>query len=306
MREGAGIAGFMPTYKGGYERMYRFLEENADWPRPSFRTWDPKDCRSGWRPWRGATSPYFVVTDHELAGFKAATEYRSTINKPVYGYLGDGRSSFRRKRNREASFAYQAVDPATLGPLTDVELVPASSAQLTFLRNMYLAKGIAHATGVANYLVMLDGKLAGGFIYARDRWDPAGSIYLLSDFCIVHERRLAKLIAMLAGSSETIGAWCRRFVVRPKVLRTTAFTDQPVSMKYRGIYDLVSRKPGQLNYQAEIRDRTAKALYLDWLGRFGTENPDQPRRARRSQAPRQECPLHGGAGVQPAGGEPAP
>ena len=84
---------------------------------------------------------------------RPATEYRSTINKPVYGYLGDGRSSFRRKRNREASFAYQAVDPATLGPLTDVQLVPASSAQLTFLRNMYLAKGIAHATGIANYLV---------------------------------------------------------------------------------------------------------------------------------------------------------
>ena len=306
MREGAGIAGFMPTYKGGYERMYRFLDANADWPRPSFRTWDPKDLPDWLATVARSDSPYFVVTDHELAGFKAATEYRSTINKPVYGYLGDGRSSFRRKRNREASFAYQAVDPATLGPLTNVELVPASSAQLTFLRNMYLAKGIAHATGVANYLVMLDGKLAGGFIYARDRWDPAGSIYLLSDFCIVHERRLAKLIAMLAGSSETIGAWCRRFVVRPKVLRTTAFTDQPVSMKYRGIYDLVSRKPGQLNYQAEIRDRTAKALYLDWLGRFGTENADQPRRARRSQAPQQECPLHGGAGIQPPGGEPAP
>ena len=177
--QGAGIAGFMPTYKGGYERLYRFLEENVDWPRPSFRTWDPKDLPDWLSIVAKSDSPYFVVTDHELPGFKAATEYRSTINKPVYGYLGDGRSSFRRKRNREASFAYQAVDPATLGPLTDVQLVPASSAQLTFLRNMYLAKGIAHATGIANYLVMLDGKLAGGFIYARDRWDPAGSIYLL-------------------------------------------------------------------------------------------------------------------------------
>ena len=297
----------MPTYKGGYERMYRFLEENMDWPRPSFRTWDPKDLPDWLSIVAKSDSPYFVVTDHELPGFKPATEYRSTINKPVYGYLGDGRSSFRRKRNREASFAYQAVDPATLGPLTDVQLVPASSAQLTFLRNMYLAKGIAHATGIANYLVMLDGKLAGGFIYARDRWDPAGSIYLLSDFCIVHERRLAKLIAMLAGSSEAIGAWCRRFVVRPKVLRTTAFTDQPVSMKYRGIYDLTSRKPGQLNYQAEIGDRTAKAIYLDWLGRYGqAQDQDRPRRARRAAHAQEERPLHGGAGVQPAGGEPHP
>jgi hypothetical protein len=307
MREGAGIAGFMPTYKGGYERMYRFLEENVDWRRPTFRTWDPKDLPDWLSIVAKSDSPYFVVTDHELPGFKAATEYRSTINKPVYGYLGDGRSSFQRTRNREASFAYQAVDPATLGPFTDVQLVPASSAQMTFLRNIYLAKGIAHATGIANYLVMLDGKLAGGFIYARDRWDPAGSIYLLSDFCIVHERRLAKLIAMLAGSSEAIGTWCRRFVVRPKYLRTTAFTDQPVSMKYRGIYDLTSRKPGQLNYQAEIGDRTAKAIYLDWLGRYGqAQDQDRPRRARRAAHAQEERPLHGGAGVQSAGGEPQP
>ncbi len=130
MREGAGIAGFMPTYKGGYERMYRFLDANADWPRPSFRTWDPKDLPAWLASVARSESPYFVVTEHELEGFKPATEYRSTINKPVYGYLGDGRSSFRRKRNREASFAYQAVDPATLGPLTAVDLVPATSAQL--------------------------------------------------------------------------------------------------------------------------------------------------------------------------------
>jgi hypothetical protein len=170
----------------------------------------------------------------------------------------------------------------------------------------YLAKGIAHALGVANYLVLLDGKLAGGFIYARDRWDPADSIYLLSDFCIAHERRMAKLIAMLAVSSETIGAWCKRFVVRPRFVRTTAFTDQPVSMKYRGIYELASRKPGQLNYQAEIQGRRAKAIYLEWLGRFGTENANQPRRARRPEAPGEERALHGGAGVQPARREPAP
>ena len=71
MREGAGIAGFMPTYKGGYERMYRFLDENTDWPRPSFRTWDPKDLPDWLSIVAKSDSPYFVVTDHELAGFKA-------------------------------------------------------------------------------------------------------------------------------------------------------------------------------------------------------------------------------------------
>jgi hypothetical protein len=30
---GGGIAAFPPTYKNGYERLYRFVDQNTDWPR---------------------------------------------------------------------------------------------------------------------------------------------------------------------------------------------------------------------------------------------------------------------------------
>jgi hypothetical protein len=95
MREGAGIAGFMPTYKGGYERLYRFLEENVDWPRPSFRIWDPKDLPDWLSMVAKSESPYFVVTDHELPGFKAATEYRSQAQPRGVVRLSGGRSGNR-------------------------------------------------------------------------------------------------------------------------------------------------------------------------------------------------------------------
>jgi hypothetical protein len=306
---GAGICGFMPTYKGGYERMYRFIDENIDWSRPRFNTWDPKDMPDWLSTIERAGVPYFVYSDQELKGFQPTTEFRSTTNKPVYGYMNAGQSSFRRSVNRSETFAYEKVNPATLGPLTDVQLVPATSAQMTFLRNAYLAKGIAHATGVANYLVMLDGKLAGGFIYSRAKYAPGQYIYLLSDFCIVHERRMAKLIAMLATSYEPVEAWCRRTVTRPTKLCTTAFTTQPVSMKYRGIYTLTSRKEGFLNYECAIgdRNRTAKTIYLEWLGRFGKVADAHRAPAAEGAAPSgQERALHGGAGVQQACGEPAP
>ena len=38
---GGGVAAFPPTYKNGYERLYRFVDENSDWPRPSYGVWDP-------------------------------------------------------------------------------------------------------------------------------------------------------------------------------------------------------------------------------------------------------------------------
>ncbi len=305
---GHGIAGFLPTYKGGYERMYRFIDEGVEWSAPSFRTWDPADLPAWLGEVAATGAPYFIVTDHELQGFEASTEYRSKVNKPLFGYMGNGRASFRRARNRESRFAYTKVDAAKLGVTTDVQLVPGTSAQMTFLRNAYLAKGIAHASGVANYLVLLDGALAGGFIYSRDKYDPANCIYLLSDFCITHERRLAKLVAMLACSRESVQAWCKRFVVRPHAMRTTAFTDAPVSMKYRKIYELTSRKPGQLAYEAPISQaRPAAAIYLDWLARFGqAADPDRPVQARRAAHPQEKRALHGRAGIQSPGGEFAP
>jgi hypothetical protein len=306
MDGGHGIAGFMPTYKNGYERLYRFIGENVEWAPPAYRTWDPKDLPDWLAEVGGAGSPYFIVTDHELPGMAATTEYRSSLNKPVYGYASRGRASFRRVRNKEETFAYTPVVASELGPLTDVQLVPATSAQMTFLRNAYLAKGIAHTTGLANYLVLLDGKLAGGFIFNRDKWKPQETIYLLSDFCIVHERRLAKLVAMLACSREAVHAWCKRFVMRPKSLCTTAFTDAPVSMKYRGIYELTSRKPGRLQYEAQIGEaRPAKSIYLDWLGRFGgqADHPRGEQKPRRVAHGQEKRAVHAGGRVQPAGVE---
>ncbi|MBI1209564.1 MAG: hypothetical protein GC191_20065 [Azospirillum sp.] len=49
---------------------------------------------------------------------------------------------------------------------------------------------------------------------------------------------------------------------------TTAFTNKPVSMKYRGLFDLVSRKQGMLNYASAVRPADPQTLYAEWFRRF--------------------------------------
>ena len=71
---------------------------------------------------------------------------------------------------------------------------------MNFLKDIYLAKGITHTAGLANFLVMIDGHLAGGFIYSRDKWG-GDLLYLLSDFALSPRSRVSKLIAMLATSA---------------------------------------------------------------------------------------------------------
>jgi hypothetical protein len=140
----------------------------------------------------------------------------------------------------------------------------ADSARLNFLKDEFLAPGIAHASGEMNFLVYVDGMLCGGFIFSRSKFGVHDKIYLLSDFSISRERKLSKLIAMLATCHQVVRHFELRHVVRINAIQTTAFTNKPVSMKYRGIYKLANRKPGMLNYESEIRDGTYQDVYRDW------------------------------------------
>jgi hypothetical protein len=196
------------------------------------------------------------------------TVYRSAINKPVFTFADQASSSVRRTANRAAPFRYTPLDPAAVTAASKVEIVSATSAQMNFLKDIYLAKGIAHTTGIANFLVLVDGCVAGGFIFARDRFVQDNRIYLLSDFALAPRTRLSKLVAMLATCELVIRLIEVRLVQRIDLIVTTAFTTQPVSMKYRGVFDLVSRKPGMLNYASKIRRQSTDDIYAEWFRRF--------------------------------------
>jgi hypothetical protein len=215
-----------------------------------------------------------VLTDHTLERHEPATVYRSNANKPVYTFADRAASSVRRGSHKSEPFRYVPADPAALTARSTVEIVSASSGQMNFLKDIYLAKAIAHTSGIANFLVLIDHFLVGGFIYARHR-SGGDAIYLLSDFALAPRSRLSKLIAMLATSQTVIGRMEVKLMHRITTVYSTAFTDRPVSMKYRGIYDLIGRKPGILNYASKVRPQTPGQIYVEWFQRFVTNSRHQ-------------------------------
>jgi hypothetical protein len=264
---GGGVAAFPPTYKNGYERLYRFVEQNTDWPRPSYGVWDPAALEAWLDELDAMPVRYCVLTDHMLERHHPVTVYRGESNKPVFTFSDRSASSVRRALPRSQPFRYAKLDPAALTPASKVEIVGATSAQMNFLKDNYLAKGITHTAGLANFLVMIDGRLAGGFIYSRDKWG-GDLLYLLSDFALSPRSRVSKLIAMLATSATITDRMAIRLVQRVDSVMTTAFTSRPVSMKYRGIYELLGRGPGILNYGSKIRQQTPAEIYTEWFQRF--------------------------------------
>ena len=278
---GGGVAAFPPTYKNGYERLYKFVDESTEWERPSYDIWDPAKIEDWIDELDAMGVRYCVLTDHVLDHHEPVTVYRSQSNKPVYTFADRAVGSVRRATHCTEEFRYAPLDPAALTAESKVEIIAASSGMMNFLKDIYLAKGIAHVSGLANFLVLIDGCLAGGFIYARDKFGGE-QIYLLSDFALSPKSRVSKLIAMLATSATVIRRLEVKLVRRIAAVNTTAFTGKPVSMKYRGIFDLVGRSPGKLNYASKIREQNPGEIYREWYARFAgnTGNKGTIRRAK--------------------------
>jgi hypothetical protein len=265
---GGGIAAFPPTYKGGYEQLYKFINASVSWDAPDYGIWDPDGLGDWIKSLAQMQVPYVVIADQLFEDLEPTIEYLTYSNKTVYAYTDRGDTSLRRTALKPEPFLYDPVEPAELTQKSKCQLVPASGGQMTFLKDIYLAKGIAHVTGEQNFLVYLDGKLAGGFIYARHITGDIHTIYLLSDFCIARGRKLAKLIAMLATSKVPVHHFETKVCSKITSLFTTAFTEKASSMKYRGVMSIHSKKPGLVNYEAPVRQETIRQVYTTWWDKY--------------------------------------
>jgi hypothetical protein len=271
--KGGGFACFAPTYKGGYERIYKLVNENTEWEPPQYGMWDPKQLPTLLADLDERGIPYCVFSDQLIEGRQPQTEFRGS-NKPVWTYSRSRAASVRRRTIAEKPFKYTPIDAAKIGPGSRVEVRVADGKAMNYLKNVYLSKGIHHVTGQWNYLVYVDGMLVGGFIFSTTRFgDPTRELYLLSDFSISRERKLSKLVAMMATSRDVTRPIDRKLMVRIEEIHTTAFTRNAVSMKYRGIYEITKRADDHLQYMARIRDLTIQETFDEWLAKYGGGEP---------------------------------
>lgn len=276
---GALIFAWPPTHHGDYEKFYSLIHDNTEWSPPSYGMFNPDDLE----PWmleldrRGAR--YVVCTNRILEQHPPVARYIRGRGQPIALYSNTSRkSSWRRDGTKAQPFSYLPIEPGKLRPDTRVEVVSVDNKRMNFFKDVYQLPGLIHTDGQMRFLVFLDGMLTGGFVYsdfkAMKMPDPRltrDSIYLLSDFSATRERKLSKLIAMLATGQESVKLYERRRFVRVPSLLTTAFSKRPISMKYRGIYELVKRdeERGMLNYFSEVRRVSNAEIYADWWKRYG-------------------------------------
>jgi len=268
---------YPPTYTGGYERLYERLESIVRWDKPIYPVLD-ETRRQELLAWM--TARRFVwCDDRPLDGIRPVLEQRSNLRKTVYLYSNvlDQPAYFEQVYPPRQRPDLPLVDSHLyLTSDSRIELVRITTTDLSYYKDLYLNKAVEYGPGSFAFAVMAGG-LAVGFVEFSVERKKAGEIYLQADFAVPVPAypRLSKLVVMLARSGQTRRVLERLRQVRCTELLTTAYTDKPVSMKYRGVFKLTKR--GQtgdgrkfLNYTARFDDLTWQETYQQWWTQYNS------------------------------------
>lgn len=286
----APVAMFPPFFTGDYKNMFAPLEKFIAWPEPEYGELDEvgKDALIQ----QIVDRPQWMIGVHEerpeLADHLHGRVQTTNRGVPIFLYA----SAESPRRVVAPHQMLEQVRVPRLGPddeLTGEEKVTLgvlNGGQFSTLRSQYMNHTIKPGSPLLAFALLLDDKIAGVFaLNGPDSKFGVNEGYLLSDFPVVPTRykRLAALVVRCAQSAEARDLLQRSVSRRITGLSTTAYSNNPASMKYRsGGMKLLTRKPGMdghhkytLQYGAEMGQWSLADAYAAWFKKHGQARKDE-------------------------------
>ena len=263
----AGFICYPPFYSGDYEKMFTAIEGVFDWTPPEYEMIDKDRIFDLFRKMTERDHFIFGTNDNlpEFRQYLAGMTQTTNRGVPLYLYAKASKSRIVMPDQNVKSLAVPHIgaDEDVGGTMT---IMPLKSENFHALRSQYMSRYIKPGSETAAYGVLVDGKLIGVFAFSASptlaNWDThiaTPTMYLLSDFPVTPTKykRLAKLVLYAALSKESKLLAERLTNKRIRSLVTTAFTKRQMSMKYRGLFDLLNKKklPGVEEGETDLSKR---------------------------------------------------
>lgn len=188
-----------------------------------------------------STNPYLPLSKIAQVGDK-------------YFYKTDsGKAMISSKTEKADIMSFpEPPDELQISDLSLLKICPVKSSILKQVQNVYIKK-VEKISGCRfAYLVFYDKYLIGGFGFDYPKMQEY-DIWLLSDFCTNNTiPRLSKLILLIVKSKIVQQSISRKMHMATSTCYTKVYTHAPVSMKYRGVFDKISREDNHLLYATEL------------------------------------------------------
>jgi hypothetical protein len=280
---GVPLVTFPPFDEAGYSVMWAALDRHFTWDPPAFDELSDADVDALFDTIRDRPLWLFGAKHEipELAGYKRGAVQPTNRSRTIHVYASQGPTRIALPR--------QDIEPVKVARLAPGEeigrrlaLAPLTSGQFNALRSQYLNPKIAPAGATWAYAVLVDGKIIGAFAFQRSTYFP-DEAYLLSDFAVAPSDypRLSKLVLLAATSSEARLIMQRAMSRRLDGVSTTAFSRNQMSMKYRGLFQLVKKAATpddpdwawMLTYRSPLGGHTLKQGLATWRQKWGQRTP---------------------------------
>ncbi|GHU57940.1 hypothetical protein AGMMS49975_24120 [Clostridia bacterium] len=247
-----GFICYPPFYSGDYEKMFKVIEQIIEWEQPEYEMIDKDKIFEMFR--KLTEREYFMFgTNDELEEFSDyLVGVSQTTNRgvPLYIYSKAPKSRIVMPSQQvDSLFVERIGKDEDIGD--KIRIMELKSENFRALRSQYMNPYIKPGSETSSYGVIVDNKLIGVYAFSASptlsNWDKhieTPTMYLLSDFPIAPTKykRLAKLVLYAALSKESKLLAERITNHRIRSLVTTAFSKNPVSMKYRGLFKLLNKK----------------------------------------------------------------
>lgn len=283
----APIVMYPPFFSGDYEAQFEPIDHYFDWPRPTYPdlTEERKDALVEMVMNREHWLIGLHIERDELRPYMTGRVQTSNRGVPINVYSSHASTRIVNPAQKVEFMSTPKIgfNEEIKGPL---ELTILTGGQFQAMRSQFMSKTIKPGQPLLTIGVLAGGKLIGSFAYgAQTRIGaPKDVIYLLSDFPVSWSRykNMAKLIVMAAMSKEAQTLIQRTLSRRITGIETTAFSNRPVSMKYRGPMKLKHRSDGddghhdyKLQYHGPMGELTLEETLAKWLkGPGKTLKPD--------------------------------
>lgn len=265
---------FLPTYVGGYEKLYARLESVISWDPPAYESLTKERYEETATFMRRGQYLYFADYDRNEDNLFAIVKTGRLKNVYLYSNLPFKKSYILPYAKYEKNEYAYLPDNYEITEKSRITFIITDNKSLNYYKNLFLKKGIDYAGGISPLIVCLDGYVFGFLLfdeiqYGRDREKSIRGIYLLSDFVINSPiNKISKLLLLTTKTKELQKLFREKFIQSFDFILTTAFTDKPVSMKYRGVYDLMKRGKGFLQYTTSCGTITAEEAVKTWIRKY--------------------------------------
>jgi hypothetical protein len=271
---------YAPTYKGGYEKLFNFIDESFEYEMPNYELFESKEA-----------GPYYeqILKKYEACIYSDIL-YPETTDylKGEATYTGNKKTVYLYSSIKGCEDCFYITEPAkildrTPKPISPemelpenpkIKIVPCKVAVVNHYKHLYMSSKVDYSTGGDFALAFLmNGNVFGFASFASGLRTIKSSEYLFlhSDFVVPSKiDRLSKLLLYLLRSKESYTHLMRYYVHAYTGLQTSVYTDRPVSMKYRGPFKKIERDgdpKNKLTYVAEFTQFSVKECFERWQQR---------------------------------------